>query len=379
MILFFWNISNSNYSLMNEPFPPMEIFSPDDDVTIRNIIDYLEEFQRRREAIIHETDLLKQTFYRQLRDTSDEFNKLRDECNDFKYKLELKEKEQNKSESKIKALEKIINVNCRTPLTSTLVNKSQTPTLFTNSNGNSAVHNEKSSSATATTTITSSAGSSTSGIQSETPSTYRTTNRIGSSSSHRLMMQAGAQLPPIPNSQQTAQQQTPSSAISSTLACIGSNKYQSPISNSSESYVQEQVRLRNGVPVANKRNRRSRSAEVWLDHKPPNAAKIETVLQPKMRRKKSVSKLELNDAKKSSKYVLTHQQQDENGEVVTNLIKGNILKSPTGGANVIFTDVETLKVKTQDLAKSSRPYQVKIEPSEDRAVIEERVNKIFKN
>jgi hypothetical protein len=313
-----------------------------------------------------------------LRDTSDEFDKLRDECNEFKHKLDLKEKEQSKSESKIKALEKIINVNCRTPLTSTFVNKTQTPTLLTNSNG-SVVQIEKSSSATTTSATTASSGSSTSGIQSETPSTYRTTNRIGSSSSHRLMMNAGAQLPPIPVSQQPSQHQqqqhqTPSSAISSTSACIGSNKYQSPITNSSGSYVQEQVRLRDGVPVANRRNRRSRSAEVWLDHKPLSAAKIDTVLQPKMRRKKSVSKLELNDAKKSSKYVLTHQQQDENGEVVTNLIKGNILKSPTGGANVIFTDVEILKVKSQDLAKSTRPVQVKIEPSEDKAVIEERVN-----
>ena len=60
---------------------------------------------------------------------------------------------------------------------------------------------------------------------------------------------------------------------------------------------------------------------MWLDHKPPNTAKIETVMQPKFSRKKSVSKIELNDAKKSSKYVLTHQQQDQNGEVVTNLIK----------------------------------------------------------
>ena len=39
-----------------------------------------------------------------------------------------------------------------------------------------------------------------------------------------------------------------------------------------------------------------------------------------MHRKKSVSKIELADAKKSSKYVLTHQQQDTDGELVTNLI-----------------------------------------------------------
>jgi hypothetical protein len=40
-----------------------------------------------------------------------------------------------------------------------------------------------------------------------------------------------------------------------------------------------------------------------------------------MHRKKSVSKVELADAKKSSKYVLTHQQQDTDGELVTNLIR----------------------------------------------------------
>lgn len=44
-------------------------------------------------------------------------------------------------------------------------------------------------------------------------------------------------------------------------------------------------------------------------------------MQPKMNRKKSVSKLELKDAKQSSRYLLTHQQQDDNGEIKTNLIK----------------------------------------------------------
>lgn len=43
----------SNYSLMNESFPPLDIFTPDDDTTIKRIIDYLEEFQRKRDALIH--------------------------------------------------------------------------------------------------------------------------------------------------------------------------------------------------------------------------------------------------------------------------------------------------------------------------------------
>jgi hypothetical protein len=53
-----------------------------------------------------------------------------------------------------------------------------------------------------------------------------------------------------------------------------------------------------------------------------NLTKIkDTILQPKINRKKSVAKLEFKDTQRSSKYLLTHQQQDEYGEIKTNLIK----------------------------------------------------------
>lgn len=107
-----------------------------------------------------------------------------------------------------------------------------------------------------------------------------------------------------------------------------------------------------GVPVANRRGqKRSKSVEVWLDHKPQNMAKLDTLMQPTMTKKNSVTKLEFKDTKRSSKYVLTHQQQDEYGEVVTNLIKGDIIKSPSGGSSVIFTDIERLHLKSPQLAR----------------------------
>ncbi len=96
-------------------------------------------------------------------------------------------------------------------------------------------------------------------------------------------------------------------------------------------------------------------------------------MQPKMERKKSVSRIELSDAKKSTKYVLTHQQQDEDGEVVTNLIKGKIIQSPSGGANVIFTDVETLQVKQQEPAKPLRKRPSEEVVIDDKLTIEDRV------
>ena len=47
----------------------------------------------------------------------------------------------------------------------------------------------------------------------------------------------------------------------------------------------------------------------------------DTVLQPKLKKKRSVSKLEVGDTKNVSKYILTHQEPDSNDEMVTKLIK----------------------------------------------------------
>lgn len=99
-----------------------------------------------------------------------------------------------------------------------------------------------------------------------------------------------------------------------------------------------------GFPVGGRRGqKRAKSCEVWLDHKPQLFAKLgkhfkpskslkiipliinvytkDTIMQPIIHRKRSVKKLEFKDTKSTSKYVLTHQHQDDYGEVVTSLIK----------------------------------------------------------
>ena len=76
------------------------------------------------------------------------------------------------------------------------------------------------------------------------------------------------------------------------------------------------------TPQYNPRHRRSRSsnAEIWLDHRPPGSVELGTVLQPKLKKKKSVSKLEVKDTKEATKYILTHQDIDSVGELETKLI-----------------------------------------------------------
>ncbi|XP_049776573.1 kinesin-like protein KIF23 [Schistocerca cancellata] len=97
--------------------------------------------------------------------------------------------------------------------------------------------------------------------------------------------------------------------------------------------------------------RRSRSVgglcgEVWLDHRPAIPAPLGTVLQPHMKKRKSVTRLtdikDITDPM-TNKYCLMTQEQDSGGDVETRLYKGDVVPTVSGGAQVIFNDVETLR------------------------------------
>lgn len=94
------------------------------------------------------------------------------------------------------------------------------------------------------------------------------------------------------------------------------------------------------------RRRRSRSAgEVWLEHNSVKPVPLGTVLQPAIKKRKSVTKLsKATDITnpKQSKYCLIAQDADENGDLETRVYKGDIVKTCGGGAQVIFDDVEKL-------------------------------------
>lgn len=121
--------------------------------------------------------------------------------------------------------------------------------------------------------------------------------------------------------------------------------------NSIHSRVLLAQNSRRGPAVSNPRHRRSHSAgaEVWLDHRPANAVELGTVMQPLMKRRKSVTKL--TDAKdvansKTPKYCLMTQEQDWSGELETRLYKADVVPTSGSGAKVIFNDVETLKQRS---------------------------------
>lgn len=105
-----------------------------------------------------------------------------------------------------------------------------------------------------------------------------------------------------------------------------------------------------GVPFANKRHRRSRSADDrWIEHRAPNPVPLGTLLQPYIKNRKSVTKVtDIKELKthKATKYCLVSQEADTDGDVETKLYKGNVVPTSGGGAQVIFDDVECLKQKS---------------------------------
>lgn len=96
---------------------------------------------------------------------------------------------------------------------------------------------------------------------------------------------------------------------------------------------------------SNPKHRRSKSssnAEIWLEHKARNQ-EIDTVLQPKLKKKRSVSRLTEKDTKDVNKYCLNHQEVGSDGELCLKFYKGNVAPTVTGGCTMVFDEVEEVK------------------------------------
>ena len=266
-----------------------------------------------------EFESLCSQFYVKLKEVNEETEKMKAERDEYKNRLEQRDKDQSKMDSKIKALEKVINTNnFRTPM-----QNGNCPSTNNNNNSNGAgssgnkenraqfvTPSRTNNSGNIAGLVTGGSGSSTGGSN-----VQAINDRPPSSASTKTPLTMRSETPITSTYRSSRIIHTTSSQVRAFGFGVTQSGIPPPATPSKD----------NGVIVANKRNtRRSKSAEMWLDHKPPNMAKIDTVMQPKLNRKKSVSKVELTDTKKSSKYALTHQQQDDDGEVITNIIKVQI-------------------------------------------------------
>ncbi|CAI4227829.1 unnamed protein product [Auanema sp. JU1783] len=101
--------------------------------------------------------------------------------------------------------------------------------------------------------------------------------------------------------------------------------------------------------------RRSKSASRTLDHQPLNVVPIGGILRPVYpSNAKHVTKPEMSDLLKSSEYVLTHQEVDNEGNVSTSIVKGDCIPTAGGGTAVLFNDVERVTHTKPPRSRSSR-------------------------
>ena len=95
------------------------------------------------------------------------------------------------------------------------------------------------------------------------------------------------------------------------------------------------------------KQRRSRSAQRWVEHKDVDCIDTGTVFKSSLKHKKTVNVAPtLKDMKNQSNYVLQHQEIDTEGEVETRLYKADIIPTRSGGSQVEFNDVETLTTRS---------------------------------
>ncbi|XP_076028466.1 kinesin-like protein KIF23 [Oratosquilla oratoria] len=108
--------------------------------------------------------------------------------------------------------------------------------------------------------------------------------------------------------------------------------------------VEQRTHWHMGPAISNPRHRRSLSqGDMWLDHRPNQ---IQTVLQLSLKTQRSVTCVKSGDllGDKVTNYCLTTQEQDSAGELETKLYKGDVLPTVGGGAQVVFQDVDVLKL-----------------------------------
>lgn len=75
----------------------------------------------------------------------------------------------------------------------------------------------------------------------------------------------------------------------------------------------------------------------------------------------------------SSKYCLTSQAADTDGEVETRLYKGNVIPTTGGGVQVVFNDVELLKQMSP--TSPHHPQRMSKRPSEESSPVHDVASK----
>ncbi|XP_020602106.1 kinesin-like protein KIF23 [Orbicella faveolata] len=322
---------------MGPPFPVMEINSPEDNTTLVNLIYFLQERQRRRQTLIDDLSRKEGIFRAQLLELEKENSQANGIIANLKTTIEEKDRDIQKLERRLKA---ITQKNEMLQKTAEMYEQDKKELQYELDDQKKRADKEKTDKVKMRQALK--------GVVTQEKGKWERecSKRV---KDKEMEMQAKMwqkdeklrQLKEIVQSMQTNDARTVTRAQARAAAMSRSKSPPPPVARK---------------PPIKSRHRRSKSSDCWIEHKPSTHLETDTVLKPQIKNKKTVSRPAEKDFKatNATNYVLSHQEEDSAGEIETKLIKGDVYKTVGGGHCIQFTEVETLKTRSDELTSPGR-------------------------
>jgi len=322
---------------MGPPFPVMELNSPEDNTTLVNLIYFLQERQRRRQTLTDDLSRKQGIFRAQLLELEKENAQANGIIANLKTAIEEKDRDIQKLERKLKAS---MQKNEMLQKTAGMYEQDKRELQYELDDQKKRADKEK--------TDKNKMRQALKGVVSQEKGKWERecSKRV---KDKEMEMQAKMwqkdeklrQLKEIVQNMQSNDTRTGTRAQTRAAAMSRSKSPPPPVAKK---------------PPIKSRHRRSKSSDCWIEHKPSTHLETDTVLKPQIKNKKTVSRPAEKDFKatNATNYVLSHQEEDSAGEIETKLIKGDVYKSVGGGHCIQFTEVETLKTRSDELTSPGR-------------------------
>lgn len=299
---------------MGPPFPIMELNSPEDNTTLVNLIYFLQERQRRRQTLIDDLSRKEGIFRAQLLELEKENSQANGIIANLKTSIEEKDREIQKLERRLKA---ITQKNEMLQKTAEMYEHDKKELQYELDDQKKRADKEKTDKVKMRQALK--------GVVSQEKGKWERecSKRV---KDKEMEMQAKMwqkdeklrQLKEIVQNMPTNGTRTATRVQTRAAAMSRSKSPPPPVARK---------------PPIKSRHRRSKSSDCWIEHKPPTHLETDTVLKPQIKNKKTVSRPAEKDFKATN---------------------GDVYKSVGGGHCIQFTEVETLKTRSDELTSPGR-------------------------
>lgn len=309
---------------MGPPFPLFELNSPEDDTTLINLIHFLQERQRRRQTLIDDLSRREGVLRAHLLEVEKENSQATNVIANLKSTVEEKDRDIQKLERRVKAL---TQKNEMLQKTAEMYEHDKKELRYELDDQKKRADKEKNDKVKMRQALK--------GVVSQEKGKWERecSKRV---KDKEIEMQAKMwqkdeklrQLKEIVQNMKTNDK--PLTRAQAKAATMTRSKSPPPVARK--------------PPARSRYHRRSKSSDCWIEHKPATHLETDTVLQPSLRNKKTVSRPEEKDFK------------DTNGDVYN---------TAGGGHSIQFTEVETLKTRSDQLSSPGRKRRVSDSADDD--------------